>query len=218
MYSKYYPGSPMQPYAPPHQHHHGHGFCRSCCHPAAQCVCHRDCRKIEKELLVQPKAAAGKIPGNTDTTTGNFAPLEMSTDVAHQKATALMDLISPVDVAHSEVKSSDARLSANNIKLLQSQLKSRAVAYGMQSAIIGGGCCVHLSIEYMPLTPLIALPALSGAFVMDSKGTMLAWGKYFSEDGYHVKECVISTNPGAHLWVMSINSVTRVRWCEIISC
>jgi hypothetical protein len=210
MHPKYYPASPMLAYAPPYAPHpqHGPGFCRSCCHPIAQCVCHRDCRKIEKELLVQPKGAIGK-----ETDTG-----AVMADIAHQKVTALMELITPVDSGTSDEKSADAQLSTNKIQLLRSQVANRAVAYGMQSAVIGGGCCVHLSIEYMPLSPLTAQPALSGALVMDSKGTMMAWGKYFTEDGYHVKEGVITTNPGAYLWVVSLNSVTRVRWCEIVSC
>jgi hypothetical protein len=221
MHPKYYPGSAMplmSPYAAPYPPPpHGHGFCRSCCHPIAQCVCHRDCRKVEKELLVQPKSAIGKVPGNTDAAAGKYVAME-TTEQEHTKISALMELITPIETANVEEKDMAARLSMNNIQLLKSQVAKRAVAYGMQTAVIGGGCCVHLSIEYMPLTPLMTMPALSGAFVMDSKGTMLAWGKYFTEDGYNVKECVISTNPGAYLWVISVNSVTRVRWCEIISC
>lgn len=210
---------PMHPYLPPHpHHHHGHGFCSSCCHPVAQCVCHRDCRKIEKELLVQPTAAAGVGTGDVGVTTGRLETASMTTEVEHQKVTALMDLISPAEISSDKKKSSDALLSTRNIQQLRKLVAERAVAYGIQSEIIGGGCCVHLSIEYMPLSPLVKLPALSGALVIDSNSTMLAWGKFFTEDGYHVKECIISTNPGAYLWVVSINSVTRVRWCEIISC
>lgn len=225
MNPKYFAAGPMHsmhpahPYLPPHpQHHHGHGFCNTCSHPIAQCVCHRDCRKIEKELLVQPTAAAGVTTNDASVATSNLNRFNVAPEVAQQKVTALMDLIAPLDTGADEKKSSDALLSTTNIQQLRSLVTKRAVAYGVQSAIIGGGCCVHLSIEYMPLSPLSKLPALSGALVMDSNSTMLAWGKFFDEDGYHVKECIISTNPGAYLWVVSLNSVTRVRWCEIISC
>jgi hypothetical protein len=192
-----------------------HGFCPSCRHPIAQCVCHRDCRKIEKELLVQPTAVVGQ---ETPGTTAGIAAKDLPTEAAKTKLFALMDLISPAEVASGDEKAADTDTSLYSINKLRQAVIRQAVPYGIQSTVIGGGCCVHLSIEYMPLSPLLSTPSLSGALVMDSEVNMLAWGKFFTDDGYHVKECIISTNPGAYLWVVSINSVTRVRWCEIISC
>jgi hypothetical protein len=88
---------------------------------------------------------------------------------------------------------------------------------GLGSAIIGGGCCVHLSVEYMPVNPASA--ASSGVLVVvaDSEGTLLGWGKEFT-GGYHVKECIISTNPGARMFVTTSKAIARVRWCEVFSC
>lgn len=202
----------------PHHHHHQHanGFCTSCCHPAAKCACHRSCRKIEKELLVQPKAAA-KETDASDTETGAGVH-GAATKLDDYKIMAMMDLTIPVGTRETDKKRTDSAPLVSNVQRLQKMVTRKQVASGVQSTVIGGGCCVHLSIEYMPLNPLVDLPAFSGAMVMDSESTIMLWGKYFSGDGYHIKECVISTNPGAHLWVLSINSVTRVRWCEIVSC
>lgn len=222
MYPKYptgpmmQPAQPMYPYPAPQGAHasHAHGFCSSCCHPVAQCSCNRNCRKIEKELLVQPDTAKGRIGTNI---LGKTAP----TDSVKAKVFALMDLISPLEspaAAGDEKTAADARLSLQGASYLRQAVTANTAAIGMENTVIGGGCCVHLSIEYMQLTPLIPLTALTGVLVMDSKATMMAWGKMFTNDGYHVKECIISTHPGAHLWVLSINAITRVRWCEIISC
>jgi hypothetical protein len=53
--------------------------------------------------------------------------------------------------------------------------------------------------------------------VVDSEGCTLTWQKVFQE-GYHVKESIITTYPGARLTVTVSNAVARVRWCEIFSC
>jgi hypothetical protein len=85
-------------------------------------------------------------------------------------------------------------------------------------AIIGGGCCVQLSVEYMPATVSLQDQVCSVAVeVQDSEGTLLAWKKQFKE-GYHVKECIITTYPGAKLAVIVNNAIARVRWCEVFSC
>ena len=89
---------------------------------------------------------------------------------------------------------------------------------GVGEAIIGGGCCVSLSVEYMPSN--VALNPTGGTVsvqVTDSEGATLVWKKAFKE-GYHVKECIITTNPGATLQVQVVNAIARVRWCEIFSC
>jgi hypothetical protein len=192
----------------------------------AQCVCHRDCKKIDKELLVVPGIVEGSN-NELDPTTGadivgNNNIAGMTKSAAQKKIFSLMDLISPVETAAGTEK--DARTNDNVSMKLVNQLRDGMVIgkipYGMQTTVIGGGCCVHLSMEYMPIypAPLAASLSMSAAMVMDSQGTVMGWGKFFNNEGHHVKECVISTNPGAWLMVISANSVTRVRWCEIISC
>jgi hypothetical protein len=90
---------------------------------------------------------------------------------------------------------------------------------GANRAIIGGGCCVSLSIEYMPSAPSLTnkLDAAVSVTVKDSAGTALQWGKDFTE-GYHVQESIITTNPGAVMQVTVRNAIARVRWCEVFSC
>jgi len=91
-------------------------------------------------------------------------------------------------------------------------------AAGTGKAIIGGGCCVQLSVEYMPATVSLQPQVCSVVIeVQDSEGTLMAWSKQFA-DGYHVKECVITTYPGAKLILLVKNAIARVRWCEIFSC
>ena len=86
-------------------------------------------------------------------------------------------------------------------------------------AIIGGGCCVSLSVEYMPSDPSLANDQIAkvAVAVRDSAGTVLRWGREFKE-GYHVQECIITTYPGALLVVTVDNAIARVRWCEVFSC
>ncbi len=91
-------------------------------------------------------------------------------------------------------------------------------------AVIGGGCCVHLSIEYMPIPgaggPASGKPdqmSVVYAEVLDSESTLLGWAKVV-DSGYHIKECIITTNPGAILTVGAVNAIARVRWCEVFSC
>ena len=93
---------------------------------------------------------------------------------------------------------------------------------GSGKAIIGGGCCVQLSVEYMPVEPVLAVDSTSDPCgvtveVLDSEGCLLVWRKAFME-GYHVKESIITTYPGARLTVRVNNAIARVRWCEVFSC
>ena len=91
---------------------------------------------------------------------------------------------------------------------------------GPGQAIIGGGCCVQLSVEYMPAQQDVAGGSQTCTVmvnVVDSEGCTLTWQKVFQE-GYHVKESIITTYPGARLTVTVSNAVARVRWCEIFSC
>ena len=50
----------------------------------------------------------------------------------------------------------------------------KAGKFGLATAFIGGGCCVHLSIEYAPSG---AADGLVGVLVQDSQDTTLAWVK-----------------------------------------
>lgn len=86
-------------------------------------------------------------------------------------------------------------------------------------AIIGGGCCVSLSVEYMPSNPSLSSSQVAtvDVAVTDSAGTAMLWSRGFKE-GYHVQECIITTNPGAVLTVVVKSAIARVRWCEVFSC
>jgi hypothetical protein len=94
-----------------------------------------------------------------------------------------------------------------------------AVSIGQGSAFIGGGCCVHLSVEYMPENALATDAGAVIVAVTDSENTSMIWGKVVeAKSDYQVKENIIATNPGAKLAVYTINVLARVRWCEVFSC
>jgi hypothetical protein len=88
---------------------------------------------------------------------------------------------------------------------------------GIGGAFIGGGCCVHLSIEYAPATP--TSESAVSVFVGDTEGTVMSWTKTTQPGtGYQIKEGIITTKPGAGLIVLVAQMTARVRWCEIFSC
>ena len=101
--------------------------------------------------------------------------------------------------------------------------EGRTGATGTGQAIIGGGCCVQLSVEYMPSQPVLTVDSPTGqncavtVVVVDSEGCSLTWHKVF-EEGYHVKESIITTYPGAWLTLDVNSAIARVRWCEVFSC
>ena len=65
---------------------------------------------------------------------------------------------------------------------------------------IGGSCCVSLSVEYAPQTPTAAFAVEVG--VEDSEGTTMAWRHNDAAGtGYRVKEGIITTKPGAKLFL-----------------
>lgn len=208
---------------------HYHGFCPSCHHPVDQCVCHRSCRKVEKELLALPGLVGTKPHGELDPTTGASIP-GLTKEATLKRIFGLMDFITPIGAAEdtgdtntAAEKAATSNISMKLISELRRGMEIGKIPYGVQTTVIGGGCCVHLSMEYMPIFPAPMAPlattlSMSAAMVMDSKGIIMGWGKVFTDEGHHVKESIISTNPGAWLLVLSVNSVTRVRWCEIISC
>jgi hypothetical protein len=85
------------------------------------------------------------------------------------------------------------------------------------TGFIGGDCCVSLSVECAataatsPFTVVVA--------VADSEGADLVWAKTErAGTSYRVHECVITTKPGAKLYVLASNCTARVRWCEVFSC
>jgi hypothetical protein len=179
--------------APHHYHHHAHhqhhnGFCHNCCHPIHSCCCnHKECQKVCKELLVQAD-------------TGKTNPEKLKEIEALQQRIAAM----------KEKKQDTSELEAQLSKLLQSSTDRAS-----ESTIIGGGCCVHLSVEFMSMTdPSTASFSIS---VLDSENTLISWGKNSLDEGYHIKEDIITTNPGAILKVTAENAIVRVRWCEVFS-
>lgn len=176
----FYPMYSAHPHMMMPHHGHEHGFCHSCCHPAAKCCCgHRGCRKEAKELLVSGTAKATDTDDKT-----NFARV-MSHISSFAGAAAAADE-APVDT---------------------------------EKAFLGGGCCVHLSVEYAPNPAGTTSPGAVILSVADSEQTYMIWGKIVKVGSlYTIKECVISTQPGSTLTVAVLNATARVRWCEVFSC
>jgi hypothetical protein len=179
-------------YPPPA--HGGQGFCHSCCHPAGKCCCHRECRKEARELLVQPTLSRGDLDKDPNLA-GTFARAAVFRGFEagkFQEAVPGGQLNAPLQQA-----------AAPNV--------------GVARAFIGGACCVYLSIEYVPQTPTATSLVL--VLVDDNEGTVLVWGRNEQPGaGYCIKECIITTKPGADLAVVVVNMTARVRWCEIFSC
>lgn len=211
-----------------HGHHHpapfphhqsGHGFCPSCCHPVSCCVCHqRGCRKEAKELLVESRQTArdfGANPASVQklkTMTEAQAPYlaivrDGGTDTG--KDTGDSASLNPADAERAFATAANAFPSTG--------LNQAAAQLGIETAFIGGGCCVHLSVEYTPTSPTAA--GAVAVVVVDSEGTAMAWIKVAQPgSGYQVKECIVTTKPGANLFVLTVNMTARVRWCEVFSC
>jgi hypothetical protein len=90
-------------------------------------------------------------------------------------------------------------------------------ANGAVTAFIGGGCCVHISVEYAPITP--TAQSVVAVLVTDSEGTGLLWEKSDPPGThYQVKENVVTTKPGATIRLIAVNATLRARWCEVFSC
>ncbi|MPZ31653.1 MAG: hypothetical protein GEV13_11770 [Rhodospirillales bacterium] len=92
-----------------------------------------------------------------------------------------------------------------------------APAAGLATAFIGGGCCVHISLEYAPIAA--TAQSVVAVLVRDTEGTVMLWEK-INPPGthYQVKECVVTTKPGATILLFAINATVRARWCEVFSC
>jgi len=188
----------------PGGHHHGQmgsGFCHSCCHPMSKCVCGcHECRKEAKELLVKSDISRGDLQKTSAYTT--VAPMR-------RVAPMVMTLSEPDDPALQRGVAADSSAIPG--------AAAAAVQLGLGTAFIGGGCCVHLSAEYTPTTPTAV--SLVGVLVQDSEGTLLAWVRTEKAGvGYQIKECIVTTKPGATLVVLTVNMTARIRWCEVFSC
>ena len=85
------------------------------------------------------------------------------------------------------------------------------------TAFIGGGCCVHISLEYAPITATVQ--SAVAVLVRDTEGTVMLWEKIDPPGThYQVKENVVTTKPGATILLLAVNATVRARWCEVFSC
>ncbi len=200
---------------PPFGHHHGcgchkgphyHDCCPDCGRPSHACCCgSRHCRKEAKELLVEGKVAGRKLVG-ADLATAKH----VLTTVHLMQGTAQAG-------GQTGAKETGAETSGRVVESV-SLIDSAAASAGVAVGFIGGGCCVHLSIEYMPDKPLAPATGAVAVLVADTDKTVMLWGKIVdANDGYRIQEDIITTHPGAKLTVVVINVTARVRWCEVFS-
>jgi len=180
-------------------HHHGGaspGFCSGCGHPRTACCCGcRECRKEARDLLIEP----------TTTRKG------IADDPSLADAAARMSVLA--SFANAAEAEKDTGAAPYN---LLAASRVGAAQIGLGKAFIGGGCCVHLSIEY---TPAGAADGAVAVLAQDSSDTQLAWIKKVNAGlGYQIKEGIVTTKPGAHLIVLVVDATARVRWCEVFSC
>jgi hypothetical protein len=142
---------------------------------------------------------------------------------------AAKTILKMVTITQEAADTSTAATPQNSDADVANQLKKDIVvpvlerptktAIGMGTAFIGGGCCVHLSIEYMPATPLAPSAGIVAVIVVDSDKTVMAWARLVgAEAGYKIQEDIITTYAGAKLTVVVNNVIARVRWCEVFSC
>jgi hypothetical protein len=158
--------------------------------PCAPCPCPpRECHKEFKELLVVAEVSdTGRVLIETQAQSQILAQA-----------------------------SSDRQINIQTNEPIQAaDTSSEKTASGTGTAVIGGGCCVHLAVEYMPVPATTAATREVVVRVMDSENAMLTWTKKFTE-GYHVKENIITTYPGATLSLRVVNAIARVRWSETYS-
>ena len=184
-----YTGSRVVPFAPHGGHAYGPGMCKRCGCASADCRCGcRQCRKEAKELTyTADPRAAGR--------------LNVAAGVA---ASHLVSFATAAAAADAAVRPAGTAAAA-------------APAAGLATAFIGGGCCVHIALEYAPITA--TAQSLVAILVRDTEGTIMLWEK-INPPGthYQVKECVVTTKPGATILLFAINATVRARWCEVFSC
>ena len=194
-----YTGYPAAPSYGHGGHHHGMGgggFCAGCCHPQSSCCCGcRQCRKEARELLVEPTQTRDQIAKDPGLT-GAYARMSVLHDFAAGSG-------------------SDSSAEASSVRVLSGDAIN-AAKLGLGTAFVGGSCCVHFSIEY---TPTATADGMVGVAVHDSNDTQLMWVKKVAAGlGYQIKECIVTTKPGAHLTALAVGATARVRWCEVFSC
>lgn len=201
-----YPSAPPLGLVGHHHGGHGRGFCAGCCHPRTSCCCGcRECRKEARELLVEPTLTRTQLRDTPDLAS----------------AVARMSVLRPFadTMAGEQGASGEAAFEAEAFQARGQFLTAeglKAGRIGLGTAFIGGGCCVHLSIEY---TPSGAADGIVGVLVQDSHDTQLTWVKKAAAGlGYQIKEGIVTTKPGAHLTALAVGATARVRWCEVFSC
>lgn len=194
-----------------HRQPHYHGFCPYCCHPLEACCCCRPhCRREPKELLVQPTVQKEGVVIS-----------DAMEEAIMQHATQTLRMMR-FDSAATKMDDTQATAKAKATKAPTVSVEpviTTIARRGVGKTFIGGGCCVHLSIEYMPENPLATASGVVAVMVIDSEATLLEWGKAVgAQSGYQIKENIITTYPGAMLAVTVANVIARVRWCEVFSC
>ncbi|MDD5673031.1 MAG: hypothetical protein PHC61_02620 [Chitinivibrionales bacterium] len=193
-------GRPMMGGGHGNGHHpHYHTFCQQCCHPIADCCCGApQCRKEAKELLV--------VPAANDVVTPKDPGIIRDTGLT-------MRMLAMIDAAPLDASAIDKKGQVINSEY------GTITSGGIGKAFIGGGCCVHLSIEYALENSISNTAGKVSVRVVDSENTSLSWGKYVpAQSSYQIKENIITTYPGAQLAVAVSNVIARVRWCEVFSC
>lgn len=206
---------------PPHPQGH-YAFCHSCGHPPSLCMCNvPGCRKEARELLVRP---------------GDGMTQEYQRAVRARVAVAGWGWMEVIRKWAELAKSGQIREAGDEIRTpglnmfdslgaedfgpfslkedapdLQRQLLALV---GMGDTYVGGGCCVHLSVEYTATTSASAVAVA----VIDPKNTVMTWAKANLKTGYTIKEGIIHTSPGSLLVVAVAAVVARVRWCEVFGC
>jgi hypothetical protein len=104
--------------------------------------------------------------------------------------------------------------------LVQAADNANAAAAGTPTpatGFVGGGCCVHISLEYAPVTATVQ--STVAIMVRDTEGTVMLWEKIDPPGThYQVKENVVTTKPGATILLIAVNATVRARWCEVFSC
>ena len=185
-----------------HGHGHGHGFCSGCCHPRSACCCGcRECRKESRELLLEPA----------------MTPDDVTKNPGLADAVARMSVLRAFsDTMEGRQGDEAERAAAFAAPQFLTAAALSAGRLGLGTAFIGGSCCVHLSIEY---TPAGTADGIVGVIVQDSQDTQLAWVKKVAAGlGYQIKECIVTTKPGANLAGLAVGATARIRWCEVFSC
>jgi hypothetical protein len=178
----------------------------------ACCCSTPQCRKEPKEVVVVTQV----------NNMGNDRMLNL-----YQIATATKAINTAADVnsgtggtGSGAAANSQSNATVNTLNDVTLDDRTRAaLSVGAATAFIGGGCCVHLSAEFMPKDTTASGDSFVWITVTDSEGTILGWVKTFSaQSRYQIQENIITTNPGAKLIVFGSNCLVRVRWCEVFSC